>query len=235
MLAREITRSGAMKMGSTDTGSFARDKYVVLRDLVSGPARAFLYQYAVKAARDGRLAKGDSLVPKAPCRGADPFMEWLLGRLCPRIEVESGMRLFPTYSYFRVYGDGDELQRHQDRPSCEISLTLSLGYKAAEAWPIWAEVNGIARSVALEPGEAMLYRGIELPHWRDKFTGDHAAQVFLHYVDQNGPYKEWKFDKRPRLDTMKAVDHAMEEFAPYVGGGCANVRSSQDVNQVTTV
>jgi len=25
------------------------------------------------------------------------------------------------------------------------------------------------------------------------------AQVFMHYVDANGPYAEWKFDKRPLL------------------------------------
>jgi hypothetical protein len=45
----------------------------------------------------------------------------------------------------------------------------------------------------------MFYRGVECPHWREPLNGDHVAQVFLHYVDQNGPYAEWKYDKRPAL------------------------------------
>ena len=51
----------------------------------------------------------------------------------------------------------------------------------------------------LEPGDAVLYRGMVLEHWRDPYEGVRAAQVFLHYVDQDGPHAEWKFDKRPSL------------------------------------
>lgn len=57
----------------------------------------------------------------------------------------------------------------------------------------------------LEAGDALLYRGIECPHWRTHFEGDHQAQVFLHYVDQQGPCAEWKFDKRDSLTDVKKV------------------------------
>jgi PKHD-type hydroxylase len=51
---------------------------------------------------------------------------------------------------------------------------------------------------------------MEKHHWRKKFKGEWQAQVFLHYVDADGPHKEWKFDKRqglnlPQKDMQQAV------------------------------
>jgi hypothetical protein len=54
-------------------------------------------------------------------------------------------------------------------------------------------------TIELEPGDGLVSRGIECAHWRDALDADHVAQVILNYVDQNGPYAEWKFDKRPEL------------------------------------
>lgn len=53
----------------------------------------------------------------------------------------------------------------------------------------------------MKVGDAVLYRGCEVHHWRKKYKeGQWQAQVFLHYVDANGPHAEWKFDKRPGLN-----------------------------------
>jgi PKHD-type hydroxylase len=41
-------------------------------------------------------------------------------------------------------------------------------------------------------------------HWREKYTeGKWQAQVFLHYVDANGKYADWKYDKRNKLNLPK--------------------------------
>jgi hypothetical protein len=124
-------------------------------------------------------------------------MDGLLQDLVPEVERISALKVFPTYSFLRLYRRGNVLQRHCDRAACEISVSLCLGYLADETWPIWIEgTSGIAK-VHLEPGDALVYRGMECAHWREALAGDHVAQLFLHYVDQNGPYAEWKFDKRP--------------------------------------
>ena len=129
----------------------------------------------------------------------DFFMDGLLMDLLPSAEEVSRLKLFPTYSYFRVYKRGDVLAKHTDRPSCEISLTLCLGYEAERPWPIFVEGPEGASSIELAPGDALFYRGIDCPHWREALDGEYTAQVFLHYVDQSGPYAEWKYDKRPAL------------------------------------
>jgi hypothetical protein len=48
----------------------------------------------------------------------------------------------------------------------------------------------------MEPGDAAIYLGCEIEHWREEFKGDWHAQTFLHYVDKNGQNKEWAKDKR---------------------------------------
>jgi hypothetical protein len=63
-------------------------------------------------------------------------------------------------------------------------------------------VDGVIQ-VELEPGDAAIYKGIEVPHWREPFEGDRQVQVFLHYVRKDGPYQEFKFDKRPHLGHQK--------------------------------
>ena len=64
--------------------------------------------------------------------------------------------------------------------------------KKGKIWPIY--INNT--DIMLEEGDAVLYRGCEVVHWREPYTeGTKLAQAFLHYVDANGPYTEWKNDK----------------------------------------
>ncbi|HYM10633.1 MAG TPA: hypothetical protein VEU62_07870 [Bryobacterales bacterium] len=182
----------------SDAG-FATNKYAVLRALVKNPTLASCYKYAMRAAENGRMDQGDSQVPGTPSAYGDPMMETLLEKLVPEIERAVALAVYPTYSYFRVYKRGDVLKKHTDRPSCEISLSVNLGCQAERPWPLWIEGPGGASPISLEPGDAVLYRGIECFHWREAFAGEHAVQLFLHYVDRNGPHAEWKFDKRPGL------------------------------------
>jgi len=138
--------------------------------------------------------------------GAAMFDKLLL-ELLPYFEKILGKRLYPTYSYARLYKNGEKLKIHTDRESCEISATLTLGFDG-EAWPIYMgdENKENASKIEMNVGDAVLYRGMEKHHWRKKFKGNWQAQVFLHYVDADGPHKEWKFDKRPNLDLPPATE-----------------------------
>jgi len=177
---------------------FARQKYVVWRSCLKDPDLSLLYRYACTRAEKGTMFL-DGTAPGALSSAGDVFMDGLLMDLLPVAEEATRLKLFPTYSYFRVYHRGDVLGKHTDRPSCEISLSLCLGFEAERPWPLMVEGPMGISSIELAPGDGLIYRGIECPHWREPLNGDHAAQVFLHYVDQNGPYAEWKYDKRPGI------------------------------------
>lgn len=104
-----------------------------------------------------------------------------------------GEMVLPTYTYARIYKNGSTLNKHVDRPACEISLSVHL--QGDKKWPIYMEKpNGEAVGVTLKPGDAVLYLGCDTPHWRDAYDGEEYGQVFLHYVLSNGIHWKHYFD-----------------------------------------
>ena len=143
----------------------------------------------------------DSLTPSTYCCYGDFAMETLLLTVLPVMKMNTGLNLIPTYSYAKLYKKGDELKRHKDRPSCEISATLNLG---GDNWDIFLEPSGKTNQkgirINLKQGDMLVYSGFELEHWREPFQGKVCGQVFLHYNNLDGKFgNKNKFDKRPML------------------------------------
>jgi len=128
----------------------------------------------------------------------DPLMESLMVNKLEIMKKETGMDLLPTYAFWRMYTMFADLKPHKDRPSCEVSVTVMIGSDGTK-WPIFME----GTKIELEPGDAAIYLGCEVEHWREEFKGDWHAQCFLHYVDKNGPNKEYFKDKRPLYGLQK--------------------------------
>ena len=129
---------------------------------------------------------------------ADPLMESLMINKLNIMEKETGLELLCTYTMWRMYTINADLKKHKDRPSCEISVTVMINSDGTP-WPIYmggTEIN-------MEPGDAAIYLGCEIEHWREEFQGDWHAQTFLHYVDKNGSFKEWFKDKRLLFGSSK--------------------------------
>lgn len=119
----------------------------------------------------------------------DHFMNVMHDHKLLKMEELTGLKLFKTYCYWRYYHFGSYLENHTDRPSCEISITACI--HKTDDWPI--SMNG--KEIEMEEGDGVIYLGCELEHGRsNKFKGDGMAQVFMHYVDQNGPYIDHKDD-----------------------------------------
>ena len=184
---------------STTRDEFDKKGYLLLDSVIGDNAVKILNSYCLRYALNAPK-RIDKLVPNTPACYGVPLMEKLLVKLVPKIEGICGKALYPTYSYFRIYKRGDVLPRHRDRHSCEISLSLCLGYDSAEPWPLCVEGASDTFSAKLEPGGGLLYKGIQYTHWRDAFEGGYLAQAFLHYVDKNGIYSDWRFDKREALN-----------------------------------
>ncbi len=226
---------------------FAVQKYVHLPEFLDKDNCAQLTAELKKLVAQKQTTQDVQCPKSESIHGAEVF-DSLLVQLIPHFEQASGKRLLPTYSYARLYAPGDELKNHTDRESCEISATVTLGFEG-DVWPIYmgdSMEKDNASEIKMQVGDAVLYRGMDKHHWREVYTeGKWQAQVFLHYVDADGPHKEWKFDKRPGLNlpkpepenfrhwiytdilTPEACDiivktydqELVEKLPPFIGGG----------------
>ena len=193
-----------------------KNNYKVIREVISKDLANFIYSYflmkrsVARKMYDDRYISpfnydhgvwNDAQVPDTYSHYADIAMETLLQNLQPKMEEETGLKLTPTYSYARIYKKGDILHRHKDRYSCEVSTTLNLG---GDDWPIYLEPSGEEGKegikVDMQPGDMLVYKGCDVEHWREEFTGENCGQVFLHYNDASDPKaEENKYDTRPFL------------------------------------
>lgn len=135
---------------------------------------------------------------------SDPLIEVILAEYLPVIESNTGLELEPTYSFSRVYQEGEELFPHSDRPACEISVTVNVA-SVNEISPIWMQYkNNDPSKYLLKPGDAIIYKGCEVLHWRRPLPKGHlTVQFMLHYVNKNGPFANYRFDKRNALSLDK--------------------------------
>ena len=150
-----------------------------------------------------------------------------------KLEKELGRKLYNTYYYDRYYFPGQALTKHADRDACEISVTLHIRTNLPDDlkdWPIKIKtpdvytdksksailVPGEERSCVLNPGDGMVYKGCERPHWRDpmptpsdpvtnlfrnkkkkkdKKSEYYYHQIFFHYVLQDGERAQCAWDR----------------------------------------
>lgn len=194
---------------------FAVQKYVHLTEFLDKDNCAQLTEELKKLVAAKKTTQ-DSQCPKSEAIHGAQVFDSLLVQLLPHFETASGKRLLPTYSYARLYAPGDELKNHIDRPACEISATVTLGFDG-DVWPIYMGDDmekSNASEIKMGVGDAVLYRGMEKYHWREEYKeGKWQAQVFLHYVDADGPHKDWKFDKRGKLNLLQPEPENMRFWA----------------------
>ena len=210
--------------------SFKKNKHCIIRQAISKDLATFVANYfsLQKQVYDtcrqhryfspfeniiGYYETEQDQIPNTYSQYSNVAMETLMLKCQPGMEKATGLKLYPAYTYARIYKKGDVLKRHKDRFSCEISTTLNLG---GNTWPIYLspnenvgvpndkDITSVSKAkgikVDLDPGDMLVYRGRELEHWREKFKGKECVQAFLHYNDSKTPgAKENIFDKRLHL------------------------------------
>ena len=164
----------------------------------------FLRNYFTLRVQNDSSLGGDDQAPNSHCVYGDPAFDMAMAMSTEDIGKIVGKKLIPQYTYARVYKNGSVLERHSDRPECQYSVSLCLGGEYEKPWPIWIkDYSGKSHEVPLDVGDMVVYHGTELEHWRDKFEGNMQYQLFMHYVDAEGEFKDRVFDGRPNLGLKK--------------------------------
>ena len=214
----------------TRNAQFDKQGYVVVRKLWNPqdlycpvPADKGQYNYRTKSLDDYTYIPIERQVEGSTSRYWYPPYRYVHSQIRLKIEKIIGRKLYNTYYYDRFYNPGQALAKHTDRPACEISVTLhvSTNLEGDDAnWPIHIKtpdtyvdktkqqilIPGEKRSAILNPGDAMIYKGCERPHWRDPMpkpkkkrfqkerTDYYYHQIFFHYVLQDGLRAEFAWD-----------------------------------------
>ncbi len=114
--------------------------------------------------------------------------------------------LYPTYFYDRFYFKKQLLEKHVDRPACEVSISINCSHNLDYDWPIWFTTpDGDDIPLITNPGDGVIYKGCERPHWREPMEGNSESyyhQMFMHYVRRDGPHLEHAHD---RCNTINRV------------------------------
>ena len=198
--------------------SFKEDKYIVIKNFLSKDVVELAHNYVTQKKKVYDLLLDKNIISPVTnynywgnndfqvedthyASYGDVLMDMILQDLKPKIEKKIEIELVENYTYTRIYKTNNELTRHIDRPSCEISGTLNLG---GDNWPIFLDPTGgkdeKGISVNLNAGDILIYRGNDLEHWREPFTGKFCVQSFFHYHDKNGQFKDKKkYDGRKIL------------------------------------
>jgi hypothetical protein len=172
------------------------NNYLVVRGFIDLERVNQLKEWLFNERDAGRLIQDPrsniGLYGKA-CQDAIPFLT-LLCEKANEVSTLINATVLPTYTYCIIYEAGSQLIKHKDRNACEISLTVHLG--GDTDWPIFIQKpDGTEVSIDLNPGDALLYLGCVADHWRESYTGNNYAQVFMHYVCSDGPNAWAYFDK----------------------------------------
>ena len=208
-------------------GLYKKRGYAPVQGVIPPEVAAVFLSITQKAMGDSRETQARFAASMKPLNtsaydvyGHDyPAALTFLWAMTPFVEQAIGKSLLPTYSYFRVYQQGGVCMVHSDRPACEHSMSLFLGSSDGLKWPFAIGRRRLSEqeirageilpdfgadrhsTISMEPGDAILYQGVHYRHGRLAPNPNRwSAHMFLHWVDRDGPFKEFAFDKRSLPD-----------------------------------
>lgn len=211
-------------------GDYEADGYATIRGLIPSEVAAMLLkqlQIDLKAAGKSfeTFAKPHPLSKQQTIDISGHFYRPLttfLWGLTPIISHLTGADLLPSYDYFRIYQKDDVCRVHSDRPSCEHSVSLTLAYSDGLPWALEVGSTRVtaegpcfddfgdepSSAVEMQPGDAVLYRGMDLRHGRTQPNPNQwSAHLFLFWVERDGAFAQHAFDEQRLRSELRRVSN----------------------------
>jgi len=178
----------------THRARFAAERHVVVRNLLGPGERDALRAYYAALLEAGLVRLGDSQTERRFSSYNDAVGRFVHARLAGFMSAVVGRPVLPSFSFFAAYTEGAVLEPHRDRAQAELSISLQIDYAPAPeretGWPLCFELAGETRAADLAIGDAVLYHGRDLVHFRGPLPAAHrSSHLILEYVpaDFAGP------------------------------------------------
>lgn len=159
--------------------------YIVCKQFLRKETAEYLAYQILEDNRKGLLYQ-DLQVEHSSFRYNMPLLRTLHLHEQDRVSSICNKKIMPTYCYTRIYHKDSDLKPHKDRDACEYSITLHI--QGSEPWEIYMEHFTTKEHIPiiLEPGDAVVYKGCDILHYRKPFQGEYYIQCFFHYVEEHG-------------------------------------------------
>lgn len=138
----------------------------------------------------------------------DPALDTFALMSTPLVSQITSMNTSVCYSECRIYTHDDHVLPHMDAPHLSHTVTMFLGGEYQQLWPMWIQkpdVHKTPQLIALEEGDAVIYQGNQVHHWRDHFEGTNYYELTMHFVESHGAYAHHKYDSRPYIGLPKST------------------------------
>jgi hypothetical protein len=162
--------------------------YLPLSGLIPPYQLGALRRYYRYHTRAGTFPLGDEQTPGRYVCYDEPMTRFVHQQLARTISDVARRVLVPSYSYLSLYQGGATLDPHTDREACEYTLSLCTDATPDPlthgAWPLNVMTAAGPQAFTQDIGDALLFRGRYLTHWRDRLPeGYTSSSILFHFIE----------------------------------------------------
>jgi hypothetical protein len=184
-VSNETLQNAAKPLLGVAKKQLAENGYYIFRDLFSHPVATAIDDYFAQLFKYGYHEDSDEYVPTRQSIYREPIAELYHALITPLTSHILNETVINAHSFLASYKADSMLEKHTDRSQCQWNWSIQLGSKskAGKPWPIYIEHEGKTHEALLGFGDALLFRGQDNPHWRDKLQNSERETVLLtHFV-----------------------------------------------------
>jgi hypothetical protein len=190
LLAPPALYPGYQQQQAQESRAFlARYDYALISQILNPIQIAALRQHFRELYSTGHLSTEDSVEVNRYFIHNNPFSRFL------HVQIATWLnRLVPdpvaaTYSFVSYY-EKTGMKSHTDQDLCAWNLSLMVDpepeVEPALTWPLYVQMPEVLVEARLEPGDMILYKGIQYPHWRTPLpAGQRATVCLFHFIAQD--------------------------------------------------
>jgi hypothetical protein len=165
---------------------FEQKRFCLLPSLLRRMHAAALAGYYRDVIAHSDWASGDEQVRLRHGHHNETMARYFHHQLADFVSRVAGEPVRPSYAYVSAYSEGAYLAPHVDRKQCIFTLSLLVEQERPDKprpWPLWFQSHDGKVALAQKSGDGILFRGCELPHWREEPPPGCASTTLLfHYV-----------------------------------------------------
>lgn len=186
ILPEEIYAEQMQSLRQSWSEHLRQEGYLQLPELISPLQLAALRHYTRQRLESGPVHREDDEYTQRYYTLYDQVINFWHRHL---LKVLNSLLIEPVKSSYNVisYYENTHLIPHTDREPCvwNVSLQLDTEPDSQEAWPLWLK-NRFGESVAIElkSGDALIYPGRAMSHWRNQQSpGRKDTVILFHFVE----------------------------------------------------